>query len=69
MPDSPSSALLKDAPDFIPVPLARARYDGWLPARQRMFIAALSATGTVDAAARAVGMSRMSAYKLRRRPG
>ncbi|MBC7986120.1 MAG: hypothetical protein H7X93_05540 [Sphingomonadaceae bacterium] len=46
MPDSPLSALLEDAPDFAPVPLARTRYDGWLPARQHMFIAALSAMGT-----------------------
>ncbi|MBC7986122.1 MAG: hypothetical protein H7X93_05550 [Sphingomonadaceae bacterium] len=34
-----------------------------------MFVEALAAMGTVDGAARAVGMSRMSAYKLRRRPG
>ena len=34
-----------------------------------MFIAALSATGTVDSAARSVGMTRMAAYNLRKREG
>ena len=61
--------LLADAPEFIPVPMARARHDGWTPQRQRMFIAALSATGTVDSAARSVGMTRMAAYNLRKREG
>ena len=34
-----------------------------------MFIAALCATGTVDSAARSVGMTRMAAYNLRKREG
>lgn len=55
--------------DFTPVPLARTRHDGWTADRQRQFLQVLSVTGTVDAAARAVGMSRVSAYKLRQRPG
>ena len=55
-------------PDFDPVPL-RARRDGWTPERQRAFIAGLRADRCVDKAARAVGMSRETAYRLRRRPG
>lgn len=54
---------------FTPVPLARTRHDGWTEDRQRQFLQVLSLTGTVDAAARAVGMSRVSAYRLRQRPG
>lgn len=69
-PDHMTTAdLLADAPDFDPVPMARTRHDGWMPQRQKMFIAALYATGTVDSAAKAVGMTRMAAYNLRKRPG
>jgi hypothetical protein len=64
-----TATLLADAPEFTTVPMTRARYDGWTPERQLMFIAALSATGTVDSAARSVGMTRMAAYNLRKRPG
>lgn len=53
---------------FTPVP-GRARHDGWTPERQRRFVEALAATGTVTAAARAAGMSARSAYTLRRRAG
>jgi hypothetical protein len=56
-------------PEFAPVPLARARHDGWTPQRQRLFLIALAALGTVDAAAQAVGMSRISAYNLKKRDG
>ncbi len=56
-------------PDFTPVPLARTRHDGWTPERQRLFLIALAALGTVDAAAQAVGMSRISAYNLKKRDG
>jgi hypothetical protein len=56
-------------PDFTPVPLARTRHDGWTPERQRQYLIALAAMGTVDSAARAVGMSRISAYKLKDREG
>lgn len=62
---------MSDSPDllpFTPVPTG-SRHDGWTPARQINFIAALSATGVVGSAARAVGMSRKSAYALRARPG
>jgi hypothetical protein len=57
------------APEFVPVPMARNRHDGWTEARQRQFLRALMATGTVGAAARMVGMSRKSAYQLRTRTG
>ncbi len=69
-PDHMTTAdLLADAPEFDPVPMARTRHDGWTPQRQRMFIAALTATGTVDSAAKSVGMSRMAAYNLLKRNG
>ena len=54
--------------DFTPVPVA-ARRDGWTPRRQRDFIRALAAGSSTSHAARAVGMSKQSAYKLRERPG
>ena len=55
-------------PPFVPVRL-RARADGWTPERQARFIGLLAETGSVAKAARRVGMSRMSAYRLRRCPG
>ena len=53
---------------FHPVPL-RARADGWSEARQCGFLAELYLTGSVTAAARAIGMTRASAYRLRARAG
>lgn len=53
--------------DYGPVPV-RYRHDGWVPDRQHQFIETLADCGCVDEAARAVGMSRNSAYALRRRP-
>jgi hypothetical protein len=53
--------------DFTPVPLERVRNNGWPPLTQRRFIRALSVMGSVRAAARAVGMGRVSAYRLRER--
>lgn len=55
-------------PDFTAVPMARNRHDGWTVERQREFIRALAVVGSVDAAAKMVGMSRKSAYQLRNRP-
>ena len=52
---------------FPPAPPRRARHDGWSPARQHAFIAALLATGMVATAAKAVSMSVNSAYRLRSR--
>ena len=53
--------------DFTPVPQKRIRSDGWSPLAQRRFIYALSVMGSVGAAARAAGMGRVSAYRLRER--
>ncbi|HVJ00270.1 MAG TPA: LysR family transcriptional regulator [Sphingomonas sp.] len=39
----------------------------WTPAKQRIFLAALLDSGSVAAAARAAGMSRSSAHRLRAR--
>ncbi|MDN3644664.1 hypothetical protein QWY75_00430 [Pontixanthobacter aestiaquae] len=55
--DQTSSETLPDA----------QRHDGWTPARQAAFLRELAATHNVSAAARAVGMGRQSAYKLRMR--
>jgi hypothetical protein len=56
-----------DGLGFGPVPV-RYRHNGWTPDRQLEFIEALADGGCVEQAARAVGMSRNSAYALRRRP-
>jgi hypothetical protein len=53
--------------DFTPVPVERVRANGWSPLVQRRFIYALSVMGSVGQAARAVGMGRVSAYRLRER--
>lgn len=44
------------------------RHDGWTPARQQYFLEVLADTGSVTMACRRVGMSRMTAYRLRRHP-
>ncbi|MFM5950127.1 MAG: hypothetical protein ACKOPM_13030 [Novosphingobium sp.] len=55
-------------PAFVPVPL-RSRADGWTPFKQAAFLVALARTRSVSAAAGEVGLSRVSAYALRARPG
>lgn len=55
-------------PAFHPVPVGPRR-DGWVPERQAAFIGFLAHMRSVCAAARAVGMGRESAYRLRKRPG
>ncbi len=55
-------------PDFAPVP-RKYRHDGWTEERQRAFIDALAATGSVTHAAKTVNMSPEGAYQLRRQPG
>jgi hypothetical protein len=62
------SGSAPQVPDFTPVPV-RTRRDGWTAERQRLFIRALAQSPCIDAAARAAGMSRERAYRLRRRPG
>ena len=63
----PWASYLK-LPAFLPVPL-RTRKDGWTPARQARFIALLAETACVRKAAQLLGLTRESAYRLRRRPG
>ena len=45
----------------------KIRRDGWTPERQLRFLGALAGTRSVTKAARAAGMSRESAYRLRGR--
>ena len=54
-------------PPFYPVPALRRHHNGWLPERQADFLGYLAETGSVSAAAARVGMSRETAYRLRRR--
>ena len=53
---------------FAPVAV-QARRDGWVPVRQIGFIHRLAICGCVGTSARGVGMSRESAWRLRKRPG
>lgn len=56
-----------DPKDYRWVPVRRRpRHDGWTEEKQRRFIEVLADTGLVSMAAKAVGMTRESAYKLRR---
>ena len=55
-------------PAFVPV-ASRTRSDGWTPARQVVFLAALAQCGSVAGAAPKAGMARETAYRLRRKPG
>ncbi|MEA3034979.1 MAG: hypothetical protein QOH04_738 [Sphingomonadales bacterium] len=58
-----------DPADYRWVPVRRRpRLDGWTEEKQRRFIEMLADSGLVSAAAKAVGMSRESAYRLRRSP-
>ena len=58
-----------ELPPFTPVPRLCNRHDGWTPERQLGFIEALADTGSVEAACKAVDMSTVGAYHLRRQPG
>ncbi len=56
-----------DPADYRWVPVRRRpRLDGWTEEKQRRFIEMLADTGLVGTAAKAVGMSRETAYRLRR---
>lgn len=56
-----------DPADYRWVPVRRKpRLDGWTEEKQRRFIETLADTGLVNVAAKAVGMSRETAYALRR---
>ncbi len=63
----PDDPAFNDLLAFTPVPLLRKRANGWTAERQRRFVVALSVMGAVSPAARAVGMGRASAYRLRER--
>lgn len=65
-PDTPGDPY---APAFAPVPLQRRRRGGWTAENQRLFIALLAETGSVKRAARRIGLSPRSAYRLRGKPG
>lgn len=65
LPESPAY----DPAEYRWVPVRRRpRHDGWTEEKQRRFIEALADTGLVSHAAKAVGMSRQSATRLRRSP-
>lgn len=68
MPKRPAHRCRRRPGFFHPVPL-RERSDGWSEARQCEFLAQLYFTGSVTAAARGIGKSRASAYRLRARAG
>jgi len=53
------------APRQPPIPCPR--HDGWTTDKQKIFIRSLAMTRNVSRAAAAAGMSRESAYRLRRR--
>jgi len=65
-PEGPDDPSRDPALDFLPVGV-RYRYDGWTPDKQVRFIERLADCGCVEEAVRSVGMSRNSAYALRRR--
>src|SRR6056297_3292124 len=56
-------------PAFTPVPRKCNRHDGWTVERQQRFIEALADTGSVVSACKAVDMTNVGAYHLRRQPG
>jgi hypothetical protein len=55
-------------PAFYPVPVRECGSACWTAERQAHFLGWLAETGSVSAACARVGMSRNSAYKLRRKP-
>lgn len=65
----PDSADHDDLLSSDPVPMQRVRFNSWGAERQRRFITALSVMGAVGPAARAVGIGRASAYRLRELAG
>lgn len=64
-PNDPRTSAATVPPSFIPFPCAPC--DGWTEERQCGFLAQLYITGSVTAAAGAVGMTPQSAYRLRAR--
>ncbi|MEL7317708.1 MAG: hypothetical protein AAFN04_03615 [Pseudomonadota bacterium] len=66
MPKTCAYQLRRKPPFFRPA-RPRSRKDGWSETRQCLFLAELYLTGSVGSAAKSVGMSRNSAYRLRAR--
>ena len=64
--DTPNRAAPRRIPSFHVTP-GRTRGDGWTPVKQAEFIGELAETRSVTEAARRVGMTRETAYRLRRR--
>lgn len=59
-----------DPGDYNWIPVRRVpRADGWSDAKQRLFVETLADTASVTEAARTVGMTTTSCYRLRRAPG
>lgn len=72
MTDQPHPASFAPAGDdtgtaLLPATTDTDRHDGWTPQHQAAFLRELAATHNVSTAAKAVGMSRQSAYRLRAR--
>lgn len=70
VPSDGDLAGLPDEPDAPPPPVLRRRKPGkahWTQEKMALFLRELAATQSVSAAARHVGMSRQSAYRLRDR--
>jgi hypothetical protein len=65
----PPAHRVRRRPGFFHPVILRRRSDGWAIARECAFLAHLYHTGSPTAAARAVGMSRESAHRLRAREG
>lgn len=66
MTQNPSPTPRPRIPQFHAVP-GKSRRDGWTPPKQAEFIGELAETRSVSEAARRVGMTRETAYRLRRR--
>ena len=64
-PDDPEDSLIA----FDPVPRQRQRRNGWTDVTRRTFILLLARCGSITRAARWVGMSTRSVYRLRDAPG
>lgn len=67
MTDQANQSQFTDIPPVDDLAHPKERHDGWSPDKQVTFLEALARTGNVRAAATYAGLSRESAYKLRRR--
>jgi hypothetical protein len=64
--NSPARPVVPDTTGAAPAtPQAKPRHNGWSPRKMTAFLEALTETGSVTDAAKAVGMSRQSAHRLR----